>query len=76
MLFVVDRFSKMAHFSPCFKTSDATHIPNLFFKEVLILHGSPKGLVSKNDIRSIGHLLINLWHKLGISLNFSSTYHP
>jgi hypothetical protein len=73
---VVDRFSKTTHFIPCQKTNDATHIENLFFKEVMRLHGLPKSIVSNRDSKFVGHLWRTLWKKLGKKLSFISPYHP
>ena len=76
ILVVVDQFSKMAHFIPCSKTTDATHVAKLFFNKIVRLHGVPRSIVSDRAVCFTSSFWKALWHLMGTTLQFSTAFHP
>ena len=66
----------MTYFIPCKKTSYVEHVVELFFKEIVRLHGLLRSIISDRDNKFIGSFWRTLWKKMGTELKFSSTFHP
>jgi hypothetical protein len=71
---VINRFSKMTHFILCHKSDNASHVAELFFTEIVHLHGVPNSIVLDRDAKF--YFWRTLWFKLGTKLLFSTTCHP
>ena len=76
IFFVVDRFSKMAHFISCSKCDDSPSVASLFVDNVVRLHGVPRTIVSDRDSKFLSHFWKSMWGRLGTKLLFSTSCHP
>ncbi|XP_022868479.1 uncharacterized protein LOC111388049 [Olea europaea var. sylvestris] len=66
----------MAHFIPCHKINNASHVDDLLFREIVRLHGMPRTIVLDRDAKFLSYFWKTLWCKLRIKLLFSTTCHP
>ena len=73
---VVDRFSKMAHFIPSKKTTDAVRVALLYFNKVYKFHELHKFIVSDRETHFLGHFWRYMWKMENTKLDFSSAYSP
>jgi hypothetical protein len=51
----MDMFSKMTHLLSCHKTDDATNITNLFFREIVWLHGVLRSIVFNSYVKFLNY---------------------
>ena len=72
----VDKLTKMVHIVPTVTKIASPELAQLFFREVVRLHGVPKSIVSDRDPRFTSNFWKCLWSLLGTKLAMSTAYHP
>jgi hypothetical protein len=73
---VVDRLTKMAHFTPCRETIDAHELAALFLKHIIRLHGMPTNIVSDRGTLFTSAFWRSLLHLMGTTSSLSTAFHP
>ncbi|KAF4627116.1 hypothetical protein G7Y89_g11043 [Cudoniella acicularis] len=76
ILVVVDRYSKMARYIPCYKTIDSPELATLLWKEVFSMFGTPSGIVSDRGTVFTSRFWSALCFYLFCKQQLSTAYHP
>lgn len=73
---VIDGLSKAAHFVALAHPYTALYVAQAFMDNIFKLHGCHKTIVSDRDATFLSEFWKELFSLQGVSLNFSSAYHP
>jgi RNase H-like domain found in reverse transcriptase/Integrase zinc binding domain/Chromo (CHRromatin Organisation MOdifier) domain len=76
ILVFVDRMTKMVHFIPCSKTTDAPEFARLFVSNIVRLHGLPDSIVSDRGSIFTSHFWSTVASILQIDPRKSTAFHP
>ncbi len=76
ILVFCDRLTKMVHFVPCMKTTDAVGTAKLFLDRVFAAHGLPSSIISDRDTRFTSDFWSALVRMLGVKHKMSTAFHP
>ncbi|GKE36282.1 transposon ty3-I gag-pol polyprotein [Tanacetum coccineum] len=58
------------------RQKDSIMVANLYFKEIVRVHGIPRSMVSDREVKFLSHFWVTLWRKMGTKLKFSTSSHP
>jgi chemotaxis protein CheY-P-specific phosphatase CheC len=76
VLVFVDRFTKMAHFIPCHKSTDAPEFANMYLTHIIRLHGISESIVSDRGSIFTSHFWTSLSSLMGLKRKLSTAFHP
>jgi hypothetical protein len=76
ILVVVDRLTKYAHFIALSHPFIVKTVAQLFINTVFKLHGPPAVIITDRDRIFTSQLWQDIFKSMGISLHYSTTYHP
>ena len=73
---IVDRLTKVAHFIPVKSTFSAERLAEIYYQEVVRLHGVPASIISDRDSTFTSRFWKSLHELMGTQLKFSTAFHP
>jgi hypothetical protein len=75
IIVVAENLTKDSHFIPLKNTHKETNVVDIYMREVALLHGIPKTIISDRDPKFTSKFWKGLFKGFRTNLNFSTTYH-